>query len=657
MKCVHTGARPSEKLAMHDRDLVLTLAREARSLRISLDERDGVEKTLRFYEIKDVDWGQVQKACDDIFSILNRSNKSREPNSQNRERLKRSGHLLFDLLISPTAKGKLSAADARTLTLDLDESLVFIPWELLYDGEEFLCRRFSMGRSTRTRQTPTMASSRKLRAPFKVLILADPGGDLPEAYREGLEIKAFLDERRNSFEIDFQSAPVDRSFVQKSLRDYDIVHYAGHAVYRADSPSESGWTLKDGTLTAREITAMGGLQPLPALVFANACQSGHSEERKAGDEICAPHIFGLANAYLLTGVQHYVGTLWDVLDAPSREFAKRFYDFLARGESIGNAVRQARGAISDAYGEERICWASYVLYGDPTATFYSMEQPTPVKQALPPPKISATDWQQATRGHTPSLPSEGRPRRLIGRYSSLVLILSVFLLGFFGYNRLIAERRGGPEIASRGALDTGEAAVALAGAVITPATRALSLSMSLIGQRKEADGSYTEVVVSEGSVLRSYDNFQVHLETDRPAYAYVLIYDSEGKASQLFPDPKIDQPGFLEAGKPTAIPGKDLWFWLDENTGTETIYVLASEQPMSDMQDLLRRMETADEGDRNRLSGDIRKNLRLVQRGVGGVGKGKRVTYPLSDGRRIQKVTEVVSGSGAVVRAISFHHR
>ena len=59
--------------------------------------------------------------------------------------------------------------------------------------------------------------------------------------------------------------------------------------------------------------------------------------------------------------------------------------------------------------------------------------------------------------------------------------------------------------------------------------------MNIIGQRKEPDGSYTEVVVSEGSVLRSYDNFQVHVETNRPSYVYVLIYDSQGKAERSFP--------------------------------------------------------------------------------------------------------------------------
>jgi hypothetical protein len=181
--------------------------------------------------------------------------------------------------------------------------------------------------------------------------------------------------------------------------------------------------------------------------------------------------------------------------------------------------------------------------------------------------------------------------------------------------------------------------------------------MNIIGQRKEADGSYTEVLVNEGSVLRSRDNFQVHLETSRPAHIYILLYDSQGQAGQIFPDPKIDHPGFAEGRKKVVVPAKDLWFWLDEHAGTETIYVLASEKPMPDIQGLLARMEKADDSGKQRVSQQIKERIAVMQRGVGGVTKGQAATYVLSDGKKIQKVTEVVTGTGSAVRAVSFVHR
>jgi hypothetical protein len=49
--------------------------------------------------------------------------------------------------------------------------------------------------------------------------------------------------------------------------------------------------------------------------------------------------------------------------------------------------------------------------------------------------------------------------------------------------------------------------------------------------------------------------------------------------------------------------------------------------------------------------------IAVMQRGVGGIVKGQTVIYSLSDGKKIQKVTDVVTGTGSVVRAVSFQHR
>jgi hypothetical protein len=189
----------------------------------------------------------------------------------------------------------------------------------------------------------------------------------------------------------------------------------------------------------------------------------------------------------------------------------------------------------------------------------------------------------------------------------------------------------------------------------TVATVPLTLSLNIIGQRKEPDGSYSEIIVREGSILRSHDNFQVHLETNRPAYVYILLYDSQGKASQLFPDPKFDHPGFVKEGVRLVVPSNNLWFWLDEHGGTETLYVLASEKPMSDIKDLLAKMEASDDDGKRRVSQEVKQ--KIVQRGIAVVAKGSSATYTLSDGKKIQKVTEVVAGTGSVVRAVSFQHR
>ena len=63
--------------------------------------------------------------------------------------LKKSGQLLWDNLLTRPVKERLKRAADRELTLSLDEELISIPWELMHNGEEFLCLAFDCGRLVR----------------------------------------------------------------------------------------------------------------------------------------------------------------------------------------------------------------------------------------------------------------------------------------------------------------------------------------------------------------------------------------------------------------------------------------------------------------------------------------------------------------------------
>jgi hypothetical protein len=60
-------------------------------------------------------------------------------------------------------------------------------------------------------------------------------------------------------------------------------------------------------------------------------------------------------------------------------------------------------------------------------------------------------------------------------------------------------------------------------------------------------------------------------------------------------------------------------------------------------------MQTAADRGQERASQEIKERIAVLQRGVGGIVKGNSVTYTLSDGKKIQKVTDVVTGMGSVV--------
>ena len=271
-----------------------------------------------------------------------------------------------------------------------------IPWELLFDGQDFLCRRFSMGRLVSTQQALVERQERRPEQSLKMLIVADPQGDLPAAAREGTTIREDLAGEAERLRVDLRHR-VGTASVKAALGQYDVLHYAGHADYDLQEPAQSGWRLADGKLTAREVMQLGTAATLPALVFCNACQSGQTQAWTLSQE-AEQGIYGLANAFLLAGAQHYIGSFWEIPDQPSSTFAIAFYRALAQGTGVGEALRRARQALAERYGEASVVWASYVLYGDPTCRYLeAMEDEFVVD---PEPAVAET----VTRG-------ESRPRR------------------------------------------------------------------------------------------------------------------------------------------------------------------------------------------------------------------------------------------------------
>ncbi len=332
----------------------------------------GQTNTVRQYEDIPVSMDKITARCRGIIETLNKANRHGRVTLDILMKLRDSGQVLADELFTQNIKEIVNNTKTDHLAINIDDKLVQIPWELLYDGRRFLCQRFGMGRLVRTKQSVIGSGHvRALARPLKMLILADPKGDLKEAYLEGTQIRDYLDREKDLIQTSLQTDNVSSEFIKEKMRNYDLIHFAGHHDYDPLNPQQSGWRLTDGGFKAQDILKMVGAGSLPVLIFSNACQSARTEEWGINENV-QNEIFGLANAFIITGVKHYIGTFWEVLDEPSRRFAIGFYKHMLKGLSIGDAVRQARLAVIDEYGEETIVWASYLLYGDPA--FNYMEQ-------------------------------------------------------------------------------------------------------------------------------------------------------------------------------------------------------------------------------------------------------------------------------------------
>jgi tetratricopeptide (TPR) repeat protein len=359
--------------------LVLEILKQDKTLKMSLFEQQEATSTLRHFSSCVVSANEIERFCHEIVFILNRSGSARLADSDLVQGLKKAGQLLWDHLLTAQVKSRLKSTDIADLVLSIDEELINIPWELLFDGTNFLCLNFNLGRVVRTREQSSAVRYRSCQDTLKMMILANPTNDLISAYQEGIAIKNQFDRRRSNVRIDFKSTYIDRLYVKKNLRDYDIIHYAGHCEYAQDNPRNCGWVLSDGKFGVTDILALGTDESLPSLVFSNGCYSAKAMPNCL-DEDYQEKNFCLAQAFLFSGVRHYIGAIRKIEDPVSLDFSKEFYTNLISGKPVGESIRLSRLKLIKEHGISNIAWASYILYGDPKFTL--------LRQSTKKPKLS-----------------------------------------------------------------------------------------------------------------------------------------------------------------------------------------------------------------------------------------------------------------------------
>jgi hypothetical protein len=189
----------------------------------------------------------------------------------------------------------------------------------------------------------------------------------------------------------------------------------------------------------------------------------------------------------------------------------------------------------------------------------------------------------------------------------------------------------------------------------------IALAVQVLSEH--ASGDAAEItIVAEGATLRSGDGLKVAFETNRRAHVYVLLLDSSGKASLLFPGAATGADPEVEGGERVEIPSGDQWFFLDDRVGTETLYVMASLAPLGQIAELLSTLEAmaASPAQDEKVAAFLKGGLAEpppVTRGIGGVKSGPSTRVKASNGALVERSQELLAGTGALVRAISFEHR
>jgi tetratricopeptide (TPR) repeat protein len=243
-----------------------------------------------------------------------------------------------------------SVREAATLLLGL-------PWELLHDGHGFL---FQGARPTRVRRR--LPNTRSLDVP----VVAMPIRILLVTARPEDEACGYIDHRSSALPLveateelggrvrinvlSPPTLPALREELDRALRfrePYHVVHFDGHGVYDR-AVGLGGLCFEDPRDVRkldqrRHVTVFTGeLGPLLQdhripVVFLEACQTALAD--KASESV--------ASELLKVGVASVVAMSHSVLVETARRFVEAFYDALARGDRVGDAMLEGQRKLKD----------------------------------------------------------------------------------------------------------------------------------------------------------------------------------------------------------------------------------------------------------------------------------------------------------------------
>ncbi|MBD3340218.1 MAG: Hsp70 family protein [Candidatus Lokiarchaeota archaeon] len=277
--------------------------------------------------------------------------------------------------ILPRIEEKIKKKTYIYFEFQYDQDLESLPYELFEIEGSNLCQCFPISRSPNITNKKDYNNQIQKNNTIRILIIKNPCGDLPQAENEGNELKSkFTKLNRNNFEIEVIDSTY-RFLQMKELieeGEFQIIHFAGHVLFSENKIDylNNGWLLKiDGdytaVLTKKDFEDIWSDKP-PLLIFANACNSATQINNDFAYLSYYEATNSLAHSILKGGVCNYIGTTLFVPDSESTlNFASVFYDEFFSGNTISQAVLEARKYCIKKYGKEDLTWARYVLYGDP----------------------------------------------------------------------------------------------------------------------------------------------------------------------------------------------------------------------------------------------------------------------------------------------------
>jgi CHAT domain-containing protein len=239
-----------------------------------------------------------------------------------------------------------------------------LPWEVMHDGQEFLCIKTCLTRSV-TNLRPASNTPREWDQAGILIVGADSRGDLPGVEQEVRGIGRLLGSAGVTRADVLTGQKANRRSVLKALQsgEFTLLHFSGHSVFDTDYPYQSYLELCGGTkIFLHELGhfshATQKIAPL-SLVFLNSCQTA-----RVGQDSLTGKQLSMCKTLRESGVCYVIGMLWNVEDDAAVQVGAGFYGNLMSSPQISpeSAMREARLSVAIDRAWADGSWLAPVLY-------------------------------------------------------------------------------------------------------------------------------------------------------------------------------------------------------------------------------------------------------------------------------------------------------
>ena len=294
------------------------------------------------------------------------------------------GRFLFDTLLPIPIQTSLRVLNSSTLVLRTNTP--DIPWELMVDGntKSKLClsQTLSIGRlilrnRESMQQRPAFSEHAARKASKRdnqglcALFLVNPTGERPTAEEEVAILCTCLPESVSRIILYRQQANQLEIRMRLNTDTPHILHYAGPPPQGTGTNAPTLALAGNLRLDNSSMEQLLHGLPKPPLIFLSYHEDEHHNSNNNNNssylyqDIRNEQMERLAGNMLAAGAGAVVAMRWPIPPQEAREFMTLFYQDIADGIELGEALRRTRMAQAQHHSDD-ISWMAFVLYGDPT---------------------------------------------------------------------------------------------------------------------------------------------------------------------------------------------------------------------------------------------------------------------------------------------------